>query len=66
MAKTKRIEWVDIGKFICIMFVMLSHLESGSDILDTFYKPFYLTVFFFFQVMCIGNQPLLKNILSKR
>lgn len=47
MAARKRIEWVDIGKFICIMFVMLSHLESGSDVLDTFYKPFFLTVFFF-------------------
>lgn len=43
----KRIEWVDIGKYICIMFVMLSHLESGSEILDKFYGPFFLTVFFF-------------------
>ena len=43
----KRIEWVDIGKYICIMFVMLSHLESGSDVLDKFYYPFFLTVFFF-------------------
>ena len=43
----KRIEWVDIGKFICIMFVMLSHLDSGSDMLDKFYRPFFLTVFFF-------------------
>lgn len=47
MATSKRIEWVDTGKFICIMFVMLSHLESGSEILDTFYHPFFLTVFFF-------------------
>ena len=43
----KRIEWVDIGKFICIMFVMLSHLESGTDDLRRIYSPFFLTVFFF-------------------
>lgn len=42
-----RIEWVDTGKYICIMFVMLSHLQSGSEILDKFYSPFFLTVFFF-------------------
>ncbi|WP_419169401.1 acyltransferase family protein [Negativibacillus massiliensis] len=44
---SKRIEWVDIGKYICIMFVMLSHLESGTDLLKTFYSPFFLTMFFF-------------------
>lgn len=43
----KRIEWVDIGKYICIMFVMLSHLESGTEVLRRFYTPFFLTVFFF-------------------
>ncbi|SEA01817.1 Fucose 4-O-acetylase [Pseudobutyrivibrio sp. ACV-2] len=44
---SKRIEWVDFGKYICIMFVMLSHLESGTRVLRTFYSPFFLTVFFF-------------------
>lgn len=43
----RRIEWIDIGKFICIMFVMLSHLESGTDGLRRIYSPFFLTVFFF-------------------
>ncbi len=47
MTTGKRLEWVDTGKFICIMFVMLSHLESGSDILSAFYSPFILRVFFF-------------------
>lgn len=42
-----RIEWVDIGKFICIMFVMLSHLESRTHGLSRLYTPFFLTVFFF-------------------
>lgn len=45
--KGNRIEWVDVGKFICIMFVMLSHLESGTDEFRSFYSPFFLSVFFF-------------------
>ena len=45
--KGTRIEWIDIGKFICIMFVMLSHLESGTDSLMRVYGPFFLTGFFF-------------------
>lgn len=42
-----RIEWIDIGKYICIMFVMLSHLQSGTENLAQFYRPFFLTAFFF-------------------
>jgi fucose 4-O-acetylase-like acetyltransferase len=42
-----RIDWVDVGKYICIMFVMLSHLESQTYIMRMFYSPFALTVFFF-------------------
>lgn len=44
---SNRIDWVDTGKFICIMFVMLSHLESRTELLRSFYTPFFLTVFFF-------------------
>ena len=43
----KRIEWVDIGKYICIMFVMLAHLECKTELLSIVYKPFVRTVFFF-------------------
>ena len=45
----KRIEWVDIAKCICIVFVMLSHLgdlEIAPE-LRLFYTNFYLTGFFF-------------------
>ena len=42
-----RIEWVDIGKYICIMFVIISHLESVTPVLTAFYSPFFLTLFFF-------------------
>ena len=46
MAK-KRIEWIDIAKYVGIILVMVSHLESDTEVLATFYRPFYLTLFFF-------------------
>ena len=47
MERTKRIEWVDIVKYVCIIMVMLSHLESRTDIWSAFYTPFFLSAFFF-------------------
>ena len=43
----KRIEWVDTVKYICIILVILSHLESCTDVWTIFYSPFFLTAFFF-------------------
>lgn len=43
----QRIAWVDTAKYICIIFVMLAHLESNTYLLSVLYKPFYLSVFFF-------------------
>lgn len=45
--QSKRVFWIDIVKYICIMWVMLSHLESNTDLLETFYRPFFLNGFFF-------------------
>lgn len=42
-----RIFWIDQLKCICILFVMLAHLESGSPVLDTVYTPVFLTGFLF-------------------
>ena len=48
MVETKtRIAWADCAKFVCIMFVMLSHLEANTDVLLAFYQPFFLSTFFF-------------------
>lgn len=47
MSYGKRIEWVDIVKYVCIIMVMLSHLETRTDIWSAFYSPFFLTAFFF-------------------
>ncbi len=62
----KRIEWVDIGKYICIMFVMLSHLESRTDLLETFYAPFYLTVFFFLSGYVYKQPKSFKDHMIKK
>lgn len=42
-----RITWVDIAKYLGIMCVMNSHLESAPDRLEMFYTPFFLMIFFF-------------------
>ena len=42
----KRIAWVDIAKYICIMAVMLEHLESTTDVLGCFFSPFFVLCFF--------------------
>lgn len=47
MSHGKRIEWVDVVKYVCIIMVMLSHLETQTDIWRAFYTPFFLTAFFF-------------------
>ena len=62
----KRIEWVDIGKYICIMFVMLSHLESRTEALRLFYTPFFLTVFFFLSGYVYTETPTFKEHFIKK
>ena len=60
-----RVEWVDVAKYICIIFVMLSHLESATDILRVFYNPFFLFYSSFVQVMYINIIKILKNFYIK-
>ena len=45
--KVQRIEWIDIAKFICLMCVMNSHLETNTYLLSLVFTPFFLTLFFF-------------------
>lgn len=47
MGRKKRIEWVDTVKYVCIIMVMLSHLETRTEVWRAFYIPFFLTAFFF-------------------
>lgn len=49
MSEKKRVAWVDIVKYFCIFFVMLSHLGGNSVApeLRQFYSSFFLTGFLF-------------------
>lgn len=60
MERTKRIEWVDIVKYVCIIMVMLSHLESRTDIWSAFYTPFFCLLFSLPQGMCINRITVLE------
>lgn len=62
----KRVEWVDIGKYICIMCVLLSHLQSGSEGLHKFYGPFFLVVFFFLSGYVYTQPKRFKEHLIKK
>jgi len=62
----KRVEWVDIGKYICIMFVIVSHTESGTATLQKFYLPFFLSTFFFLSGYVYNQPPSFKEHLRKK
>ena len=66
MGQTKRIEWVDIVKYVCIMMVMLSHLETRTDIWYTFYSPFFLTAFFFVSGYVYKQKGTFKDFIYKK
>lgn len=53
---TKRIQWVDIAKCICILCVIFSHLESSSELFYNFINPFFLVTFFFCAGYCYSEK----------
>lgn len=65
MNKT-RVEWIDNIKFICIFFVMISHLECTPKVLANFFEPFFLTAFFFVSGYVYKNQNKLSVLLVKK
>lgn len=66
MSETKRIVWVDVVKYICILMVMLSHLEANTDLLRTFYTPFFLSAFFFVSGYVYKPKDNFKGFLYKK
>jgi fucose 4-O-acetylase-like acetyltransferase len=62
----KRIEWVDIAKFIGIFFVMLSHFEICPYYLRAFFTPFYLAIFFFCSGYCYRHNDDFRYFLKKK
>ena len=62
----KRVEWIDIIKFACIMFVMISHLEANTKPLYAFYSPFFLTAFFFSSGYVYRHKNNFKDFICKK
>ena len=61
-----RIFWLDAVKFICIMFVMLSHLDSRTLVQYLFYDPFFLACFFFASGFAYKHQNNFKSFFYKK
>lgn len=63
---SKRIEWVDIVKYVCIIMVMLSHLEMRTEIWHTFFTPFFLNAFLFVSgYVYKTKESFLKHLCAK-
>ena len=62
----RRIEWIDTIKYICIMFVIITHLESCTKILSTFFSPFFLTLFFFCSGYVYKNNSGFRDFIYKK
>lgn len=63
---SNRIEWVDMGKGICMLFVILSHTIVCPDILRTFFAPFFLSGFFFLSGYVYKPGKSFKVMLRKK
>lgn len=62
----KRIEWIDIAKYICIMFVISSHLELCPEPIRFFFSPFYLVGFLFCSGYCYNSVSTFSLLLNKK
>ena len=62
----KRIEWIDMVKFICMFCVMINHLDCHSQNLYNFYYPFYLAGFFFCSGYCYKPLESFKDLIKKK
>lgn len=62
----KRIKWVDIARYIGIMFVMFSHSQICPEYLRVFFSPFYLSIFFFVSGYLYKNKDDFKTMILKR
>ncbi len=62
----KRIAWIDITKYVCIIFVIIEHLESKTAALQKFYMPFFLMAFFFVSGYCYHEEASFSIFLKKK
>ncbi len=66
MIMNKRIAWVDIMKYICIMFIMFSHTDFNTANMYRLYSPFYLFGFFFASGYVYTNKDTFLVFLKKK
>lgn len=64
--KKSRIIWVDVVKYICIIMVILSHLEANTDVWNIFYSPFFLSGFFFVAGYVYGPKESFRKTMYKK
>lgn len=65
-SSNKRIEWVDVAKFICAFFVIVSHLETNTKHLGRFFEPFYLNGFLFLSGYTFRYRPSFPEFLKRK
>lgn len=66
MINIQRIDYVDTIKYICIMFVMLSHLDANTNLMWAFYSPFFLSAFFFVSGYVYKQKGDFKSFIYKK
>ena len=62
----KRVIWVDILKYISIMFVMFCHTDFNSETIEKFYTNFFLYAFFFASGYVYKNKVGFKDFIIKK
>lgn len=62
----KRVVWVDILKYISIMFVMFCHTDFNNQIMEKFYTNFFLYAFFFASGYVYKHKVGFKEFIVKK
>ncbi|MBE5922594.1 MAG: hypothetical protein E7269_07565 [Lachnospiraceae bacterium] len=62
----QRIEWVDVVKYICMMCIIMSHLEASTMVMYRFWSPFYLMGFFFVSGYVYKNKYNFKQFIENK
>ncbi len=62
----KRVEWIDVMKYICMMFIMYSHTDFNTEVMELFYRPFFLFGFFFASGYVYENKDRFSVFIKKK
>ncbi len=63
---TRRIAWVDVCKCICMLCVIMIHLESCTTWVGRSFGPWFLTAFFFVSGYCHKNGLTFRQHMMKK